>query len=136
MTRRSASQTGSSPHSSHGNNRSLPSSRSTSFSLPTDGGSGRPHISGSGTSETGGDDDEEELTPEQEAKHRAFARARTRHYSNEGEAMKKAQAMMADDDEEGEEGGNEDMDGVVVLGEEGADENEMNIPETEGGALG
>lgn len=50
--------------------------------------------------------------------------------------MKKAQAMMADDDEEGEEGGNEDMDGVVVLGEEGADENEMNIPETEGGALG
>ena len=104
----------------------------------------------------------EEMTPEQEEKHKAFVKARGRHYSNEGqsiaslgpvsqdrsggsradvsvsfvhvirsgEAMKRAQALLAQEDEE--------MEGVEV--ENGMDrdqlEGEVVIPETEGGALG
>lgn len=85
--------TASSPRT-NGTGPSLPSSRSTSFSLPPSDPSdpnSRPNIvrSIAGSSNGGEvDEDFEELTPEQEEKHKAFVKARGRHYSNEGEAMK------------------------------------------------
>jgi len=44
-----------------------------------------------------------------QAKHEAFIIARGRHYSNEAEAMKLAQQLIADEDEDGE-GSPESMD--------------------------
>ncbi|KZV94241.1 hypothetical protein EXIGLDRAFT_835118 [Exidia glandulosa HHB12029] len=76
------------------------SSRSTSFSLPAETLGG---IRGSvGVVAVGGEieEDEEEMTPEAAAKHAAFVRARGRHYSNEAEAMKLAQRLMAQDDDD------------------------------------
>jgi hypothetical protein len=95
-----------------------------------------------------GEDDDELMTPEQEAKHKEFAKQRGRHYSNEGEAMKRAQALIAqeedendEDDEDEDENGRQqeggagggalgmemdadavDGDKEVVLGERGVDE--------------
>lgn len=42
---------------------------------------------------------DEEMDEETAAKHAAFVRARGRHYSNEAEAMKKAKALMDEEDE-------------------------------------
>ncbi|KAL7410293.1 hypothetical protein BDY24DRAFT_400038 [Mrakia frigida] len=121
---------------------SLPSSRSTSFSLPPSDPSdpnSRPTVvrSTAGSSNGGGevDEDDDEMTPEQEEKHRAFVKARGRHYSNEGEAMKRAQALLAKEDEEAEaeEQKGENAEDKMEVDEE---EEEREIPETIGGALG
>lgn len=75
------------------------SSRSTSFHIPQEELQKirRKNIEGNGEVE------EEEFDEEAAQKHAAFIRARGRHYSNEAEAMKKAQALMAEEDEETED---------------------------------
>ncbi|KAI5116620.1 hypothetical protein M0805_007791 [Coniferiporia weirii] len=83
------------------------SSRSTSFSLPNE-------VIGKDIQDSPGERgevEEEEMDEEALAKHQAFLRARGRHYSNEAEAMRKAQELMADEEEE-EEGDD------AVMGEE------------------
>lgn len=67
-----------------------------------------------------GEIEEEELTPEQEAKHQEFVKARGRHYSNEGEAMRKSKELLEKELEEEEDEGEEEegeMDGVEETGE-------------------
>lgn len=78
---------------------SASSSRRTSFNLPEDA---RMVRDGSGLH---GDEVEldEEMDEETAARHAAFVRARGRHYSNEAEAMKRAQQLMAQDDEIGDD---------------------------------
>ncbi|TFY62494.1 hypothetical protein EVG20_g6686 [Dentipellis fragilis] len=75
------------------------SSRSTSFTLP---GEARGDIVLAGAGERGEieEEEEEEMDEETAAKHAAFLRARGRHYSNEAEAMKRAQQLMEDEDAE------------------------------------
>jgi len=79
------------------------SSRSTSFSLP---GSAPAvvRLGGSGVG-AGEVEEDEELTPEAAEKHAAFVRARGRHYSNEGAAMKRAKELIEDDEEEADADG-------------------------------
>lgn len=87
----------SSMKSGSGRSGSANSSRSTSFNLPSEA---RGEIRAD-KPETGEEIEiEEELDEEAAAKHAAFVRARGRHYSNEAEAMKRAVALMADDDED------------------------------------
>jgi len=74
------------------------SSRSTSFHLPDED---RVRLRRKNAEEgevVHGDGDE--LDPEAQAKHEAFLLARGRHYSNEAEAMKRAQQLMDDEEEE------------------------------------
>jgi len=87
------------------------SSRSTSFNLPNDSPDKtnlRVHSPGHVNTEliplSGGEveEEEEDVDPVTAAKHEAFVRARGRHYSNEAEAMKRAQELMAHEDEEEE----------------------------------
>lgn len=75
-------RSGPSPPSSH---PSMPSSRSTSFSLPASEHPASSLTADAAGSPTGGtktvaagevEEDEEEMTPEQEAKHREFVKAR------------------------------------------------------------
>jgi len=72
------------------------SSRSTSFSLPSD-------AKGSFNDERREPGEEvefeEEMDEETAAKHAAFVRARGRHYSNEAEAMKKAAKFLDEEDD-------------------------------------
>ncbi|KAL4260668.1 Protein phosphatase inhibitor 2 (IPP-2) [Pleurotus pulmonarius] len=95
-----------------GRSSSATSSRSTSFNLPSEARSQIRAIHGDGeTGEEVGED--EEMDEETAAKHAAFVRARGRHYSNEAEAMKRAAALMEDEDNDSEEpapdvGGNGD----------------------------
>jgi len=75
-------------------------SRTPSFSLPH----GEPSRSGGAGQGLGldpkGDIDDDELDPETAAKHAEFVHKRDRHYSNEAEAMKRAAALIAQDEEE------------------------------------
>jgi protein phosphatase inhibitor 2 len=81
--------------------RSGSSSRSTSFSLPNlPNGAPRMMRDEDGRSGAGEIEEDEEMDAELAEKHREFVRARGRHYSNEAEAMKRAQALMAQDDDE------------------------------------
>jgi len=72
------------------------SSRSTSFSLPSEA---KGQIATDGRDPGEEVEFDEEMDEETAAKHAAFVRARGRHYSNEAEAMKKA-AKLIDDEEE------------------------------------
>jgi len=77
------------------------SSRSTSFSLPNED---RVLVKPGEDSESGDVAvGEEEMDEEAAAKHEAFIRARGRHYSNEGEAMKRARQLMDEEEVSGEE---------------------------------
>jgi len=99
------------------------SSRSTSFNLPDEARKG--FQVGSSGGERGEEvEEDEEMDPETAAKHAAFVRARGRHYSNEAEAMKRAQQLLDeeddDDDAQRDDGGAEDDDeGDDELGAEG-----------------
>ncbi|KAI0299142.1 hypothetical protein B0F90DRAFT_1729492 [Multifurca ochricompacta] len=86
--RRASFSTGKRP----GRSSSGSSSRSTSFSIPSDVTRGEVQEEASS--------DEEPMTPEAAAKHDAFLRARGRHYSNEAEAMKRAAQLMEEEEEE------------------------------------
>ncbi|KAF9514235.1 hypothetical protein BS47DRAFT_890955 [Hydnum rufescens UP504] len=80
--------------------RSSSSSRRTSFNLPTDDGLGGSDVrAGLGLSLDEPNEVEEEMDEESAAKRAQFLLARGRHYSNEAEAMKRAQALMAQEDE-------------------------------------
>lgn len=106
--RASFNRPGSRPGSTGAMSRS--SSRSTSFHLPTDDAgqagvraqSASPnHISTDRIPVTPGEiEEDEDMDPATLAKHADFVRARGRHYSNEAEAMKRAQQLMADEDDE------------------------------------
>jgi len=72
------------------------SSRSTSFSLPNED---RALVKPGEDAVMDEVEVEEEMDEEAKARHAAFVKARGRHYSNEGEAMKRARALM--DEEEG-----------------------------------
>ncbi|RDB20006.1 Protein phosphatase inhibitor 2 [Hypsizygus marmoreus] len=83
--------------SASGRSGSATSSRSTSFSLPSDA----RHEIRADSREPGEEVEfEEEMDEETAAKHAAFVRARGRHYSNEAEAMKRAAQLMDEDDDE------------------------------------
>jgi len=94
-------------------NRSTSSSRSTSFSLPAlPNGAPRMVRDETGLTGAGEIEEDEEMDAEMAAKHAEFVRARGRHYSNEAEAMKRAQALIAqEDDDEEDESGRNDKDG-------------------------
>jgi len=83
--RRASFSTGKRP----GRSSSGSSSRSTSFSLPSEVPRGQVEEESS---------DDEPMSPEAQAKHEAFLKARGRHYSNEAEAMKRAK--LVDDEED------------------------------------
>jgi len=72
------------------------SSRSTSFSLPSDAKGDFNNERREPGEEV---ECEEEMDEETAAKHAAFVRARGRHYSNEAEAMKKAAKLLEEDDD-------------------------------------
>ncbi|KAG9036491.1 hypothetical protein FRB95_008789 [Tulasnella sp. JGI-2019a] len=106
--RTSFSRPGSRPGSGSGG-MSRSSSRSTSFHLPVgEGGSSAReqsasphHISTDMIPVTPGEiEEDDDMDPATAAKHAEFVRARGRHYSNEAEAMKRAQQLMADEEEE------------------------------------
>jgi len=89
------------------------SSRSTSFNLPNSS-EAVSAVRGQGDGEMGEEVEfGEEMDEETAARHAAFVRARGRHYSNEAEAMKRAQQLMdeEDDDNDGESAAAEDVDG-------------------------
>jgi len=90
-----------------GRSASSSSSRSTSFSLPNDS---KRDLRTPGDP-TGEEVEGEEIMDEEALKkHAEFLRARGRHYSREGEAMKRARELMGkDDDEDVEVGNNETM---------------------------
>ncbi|KAJ9124310.1 hypothetical protein QFC22_001110 [Naganishia vaughanmartiniae] len=73
-------------------------SRSASFSLPNQK-SGRQvvgtHDNGDGEVEE--EDDDEPIDPEDKEKHKEFKQKRKGHYSNEADAMRLAQALMAEE---------------------------------------
>ncbi|PPQ68303.1 hypothetical protein CVT25_001391 [Psilocybe cyanescens] len=95
--RTSISSNGRPGTSMSGRSGSGASSRSTSFNLPNDA---RNAIRADSRSPGGEVEFEEEMDEETAAKHADFVRARGRHYSNEAEAMKRAAALMADEEEE------------------------------------
>ncbi|KAH9482366.1 Protein phosphatase inhibitor 2 [Psilocybe cubensis] len=95
--RTSISSNGRPGTSMSGRSGSGTSSRSTSFNLPNDA---RIAIRADSRSPGGEVEFEEEMDEETAAKHADFVRARGRHYSNEAEAMKRAAALMADDEDE------------------------------------
>ncbi|GJJ07182.1 hypothetical protein Clacol_001382 [Clathrus columnatus] len=75
---------------------SASSSRRTSFNLPNSSEIVTPEYdNGDGAVEFG-----EEMDEETAARHAAFVRARGRHYSNEAEALKRAQRLLAEEEEE------------------------------------
>ncbi|KAF8580580.1 hypothetical protein K439DRAFT_293284 [Ramaria rubella] len=77
------------------------SSRSTSFNLPYSSEAIRA-VRSEGQGEQGEEVEfDEEMDEETAARHAAFVRARGRHYSNEAEAMKRAQQLI-DEEEENE----------------------------------
>jgi len=84
--RRASFSTGTRP----GRSSSGSSSRSTSFSIPSEVPRGEVEEASS----------EEEMSPEAAARHAEFLKARGRHYSNEAEAMKRAAKLMEDDDDD------------------------------------
>ena len=57
-----------------------------------------------------------------QAKHEAFLVARGRHYSNEAEAMKRAQELMANEEEEAEGSHAEGSQGSMELDDDGEGE--------------
>ncbi|QRV72520.1 hypothetical protein RhiJN_00534 [Ceratobasidium sp. AG-Ba] len=81
------------------------SSRSTSF-LAGDRGEVRQLQGQHGER---GEVEEDEMDEESAEKHAAFIKARGRHYSNEAEAMKRAQQLMAQDDDDDEGDDDEEM---------------------------
>jgi len=85
--RRASFSTGKRP----GRSSSGSSSRSTSFSLPSNIQRGEVQEESS---------DDEPMSPEAAAKHEAFLKARGRHYSNEAEAMKRAPKLMEEEDDD------------------------------------
>jgi len=102
--------------SSRPGSTSRTSSRSTSFNLPSDDPSKAKIIQtrstspGNNTNEQGEIEEDEEMNPEAAAKHAAFVRARGRHYSNEAEAMKRAQQLLADEEDEDSSAAEKDRD--------------------------
>ncbi|KAI0313711.1 hypothetical protein OF83DRAFT_1140162 [Amylostereum chailletii] len=88
--------------SSNARSSSRSSSRSTSFTLPSDA---KGDFIVVGAREGGEVEEDEEMDPETAAKHAAFVRARGRHYSNEAEAMKRAQALLDEEDDDEEDTG-------------------------------
>ncbi|KAG8760313.1 hypothetical protein FRC14_003469 [Serendipita sp. 396] len=99
------------------------SSRSTSFHLPDEERKNfqRTANEPSGTGEVG---EEEEMDEEAAAKHAEFIKARGRHYSNEAEAMKRAQELLnEEEDDEGKDDEDEDD-------EDDDEENEMDVDGT------
>ncbi|KAH9033875.1 hypothetical protein EDB85DRAFT_1040423 [Lactarius pseudohatsudake] len=74
-----------------GRSSSGSSSRSTSFSIPSEIPQGEIEEESS---------DDEPMSPEAAAKHEAFLKARGRHYSNEAEAMKRATHLSDSEEEE------------------------------------
>ncbi|KDQ64452.1 hypothetical protein JAAARDRAFT_28083 [Jaapia argillacea MUCL 33604] len=95
--RESGSSAGGRPSIS-GRSSSRSSSRSTSFNLPSEAKGDIKHAH----ADRGGEVEEEEMDEEALAKHEAFIKARGRHYSNEAQAMKLAQTLMAEDDNDEE----------------------------------
>ncbi|KAH9978293.1 hypothetical protein BJV74DRAFT_142373 [Russula compacta] len=79
-----------------GRSSSGSSSRSTSFSIPSDLPRGEVQEESS---------DDEPLSPEAAAKHEAFLKARGRHYSNEAEAMKRAAKLIEEEDDDSQSEG-------------------------------
>ncbi|GHJ88469.1 hypothetical protein NliqN6_4871 [Naganishia liquefaciens] len=77
-------------------------SRSASFSLPgqKSGHQMSGHVSPGG--EVAEDDEDEPLNPEDNEKHKEFKQKRKGHYSNEAEAMRLAQSLMAQETPEDE----------------------------------
>jgi len=74
---------------------SAASSRRTSFNLPT-----RPGLQGHSAEPGDAVESDEEMDEETAARHAAFVRARVRHYSNEAEAMKRAQQLIVEEDDD------------------------------------
>lgn len=74
------------------------SSRSTSFHLPDEE---RKKLQKRPAEPAGnGEVEEEEMDEEAAAKHEAFLKARGRHYSNEAEAMKRAQELLKEEEDD------------------------------------
>ncbi|KAJ3551727.1 hypothetical protein NM688_g4540 [Phlebia brevispora] len=73
------------------------SSRSTSFSLPTEA---REVIRLDGRQPGDEVEEDQEMDEETAAKHAEFLRARGRHYSNEAEALKMAKKLIEEEDDE------------------------------------
>ncbi|KAJ9106379.1 hypothetical protein QFC21_001525 [Naganishia friedmannii] len=73
-------------------------SRSASFSLPNQK-SGRQVVGNhdNGNGEVEEEDDDEPIDPEDKEKHKEFKQKRKGHYSNEADAMRLAQALMAEE---------------------------------------
>jgi len=96
------------------------SSRSTSFNLPDEARKGIRSSSAERGEEV---EEDEEMDPEAAEKHAAFLRARGRHYSNEAEAMKRAQELMEEEDTEDDAKGGPD-DAEVEDDDEGDGDND------------
>jgi len=91
--------------------RPLPSgssSRSTSFNVSADDPE-RTKLQAGGLGLIRGDEveEDEEMDEETAAKHAEFICARGRHYSNEAEAMKRAQKLMEEEDDDETSGDND-----------------------------
>jgi len=84
------------------------SSRSTSFHLPDEERKKLQKRPGEPTGD--GEVEEEEMDEEAAAKHEAFLKARGRHYSNEAEAMKRAQELLKEEEDDDASFEGEDMD--------------------------
>lgn len=107
------------------------SSRSTSF-LTGDRGEVRQL---QGMHGERGEIEEDELDEESAEKHAAFVKARGRHYSNEAEAMKRAQQLIAqDEDDDDEEMQDDDEPDKSSFDEEVERNTEANIELSTGGA--
>ncbi|EIN10846.1 hypothetical protein PUNSTDRAFT_119712 [Punctularia strigosozonata HHB-11173 SS5] len=101
---------------------SASSSRSTSFNLPDEARRGIR----ADRRERGEEVEEDEMMDEEAAaKHAEFVRARGRHYSNEAEAMKRAQQLMEEEDLD-EDSSVADAQSDVVSMEEDADNRETH----------
>jgi len=83
------------------------SSRSTSFSLPKEE---NIQLGADKYQNLGEVEVEEEMDEEAAAKHAEFVKARGRHYSNEAEAMKRAQELIAAEDDGEGDNNDENMD--------------------------
>jgi len=94
------------------------SSRSTSFNLPSEA---RREL-GLGGAVGGEVGEDEEMDEETAAKHAAFVRARKGHYSNEAEAMKRASAMLDDEDDESRNASDANDDDVSMASVDGSEQ--------------
>lgn len=106
-SRRASTSSSTSRPSPGGRSSSGASSRSTSFNLPNEA---KDELR-LGGGDAGGEVDiasEEEMGEEAAAKHAAFVQARGKHYSNEGEAMKRAMKQLEAEEEDEEEDGDRD----------------------------